>query len=229
MNLFTIPYAGGSANYYSRWKRMINKNIAIVPIEFTGRGKRTTEALYNNIYEAVDDIFKQIKKGITCSSYALFGHSMGALICFELAYLIQDRKLPMPNHIFISGRHAPRLKNDDKAIHLFEKNDFIKEIMAMGGTDKEIFEHAELANYFIPIIKNDLRIVYEYQFEQERIPLDCDFSIFTGKEESYSTEQIMGWSKYTTGYCKFYKFDGGHFFINTETEKIISIINQTLN
>lgn len=228
MKLFTVPFAGGSANYYSRWKRMVNRNIDIVPIELAGRGNRVTDPLYVNINEAVFDVFEQIKNEIISFPYSLFGHSMGALISFELAHFIYKKGLPI-EHLFISGMCAPELKDNKKAIHLLDKDDFIKEIIEMGGTNKEVFESSELTDYFIPIIRNDLSIVHNYKYESERIPLSCGFSIFTGKGDEYTTEQTSGWNKYTTGSCKFYKFGGGHFFINEEIGKISSIINQTLN
>lgn len=229
MKLLTIPFAGGSANYYNRWKQLIDDDIDIISIELKGRGSRIAEPLYEDINEVVLDVFDHINKEITNYPYAMFGHSMGALICFELTCLIKKMKLPMPKHLFLSGMNAPGTDKIRREIHLLEGKDFQNEILAIGGTSKEIFKYPQLLNFYMPIIKNDLRIAYNYIYtKKESVLLDCAFTIFTGKDERYTKEQLKTWNEYTTRSCEFYKFNGGHFFINEETENIISIINQTL-
>jgi len=230
MKVFAIPFGGGSANYYKPWQPMIDKRIELIPLELSGRGNRMFEPLDKSLSHIVDDVYGQIQDRISDVPYALFGHSMGALISFELAQVIRQKQQPLPRHIFLSGINSPRtLHPDDKAIHLLDGDDFKKEILEMGGTGKEIFEHSELVDILVPVLKNDLRNVYEYQKKTLQYPpLTCNFSVLYGTEDRFPQEQVRGWSSYTTGACEFYVFTGNHFFINEHTSKVISIINETL-
>jgi len=105
--LFCIPYAGGSANLYNKWAQTLSKDIELVPLELAGRGTRISEGFYKNLEVAVDDIFNQIVDHIYDSNYAFFGHSLGAFLVYELTQKIMSLNLPLPKHIFFSGRRSP--------------------------------------------------------------------------------------------------------------------------
>ena len=227
MKLFTLAFAGGSASYYLNWKPFLHKEIELIPLELAGRGGRIGESLNSDIDDMVEDVFRRIDKR-KYNDYMFFGHSLGALLAFKLALKIKENDLPMPEHIFFSGRYSPNTyKSNEKILHTLSNEDFKMEILEMGGTSTEIFEHPELTNLFLPILRNDIKIAETYGFVDNSLSIDCDFSILTGKEENYSIEQIEGWRKLTSQNCSFYQFEGGHFFINEERAKIVGLINDT--
>ena len=84
MILFCLPYAGGSEVAYYKWKKYLHPSIELIPIELKGRGKRFNEIFYESLEEAVDDIFENIKDKIINNDYAIYGHSMGSLLSYEL-------------------------------------------------------------------------------------------------------------------------------------------------
>ena len=97
-------------------------------------------------------------------------------------------------------------------------------------TPKEFFEHPELLDVLLPLLKNDFRINESYKFRNGKInAFDFDISIFIGKDEELSAEQIHGWRQHTSKLCSVYYFEGEHFFLNTHFEYIVNIINNTLN
>ncbi len=227
MLLFTLPFAGGSAANYFNWKTYLHNDIQLIPIEYSGRGRRIKESLYTDIHEMNEDIFGFIQNEILDCEYMIFSHSLGALLAFELLHKIKQNNLPLPLHIFFSGRYAPNTnKAEDKILHNLTYEEFKTEILKMGGTTSEIFEHPELTKLFLPVLRNDIKIAETYKFVDNRTPLNCDFSILTGKDEDYTIEQLAGWKKLTSGRCDFYQFQGGHFFINEEREKVVEIINK---
>ncbi|WP_268906141.1 thioesterase II family protein [Clostridium hydrogenum] len=100
MILFCLPYAGGSEAIYYKWKDYLSPSIQLIPIELKGRGKRYNETFYETLDEAINDIFKWIKERIMNDDYAIYGHSMGSILAYELYYKVISEKLRKPKHIF---------------------------------------------------------------------------------------------------------------------------------
>ncbi len=230
MKLFCFPYAGGSSAIFSRWNPFIDSRIEIKPIELAGRGKRINEAYYNSFNEVIDDVLSIIINEIDDNvDYAFFGHSMGAKISYELTQKILRKGLPGPKHIFFSGRGAPYvLDEDEKQYHNLPDDEFKKEIINLGGTPKEFFEHPELLEVFLPLLKSDFKLAERDEIDKEIIPLPCDITLFLGKEEEITPLQVTGWKNYTSGNCSINYYNGGHFFINEKVEEIVGEINNTI-
>jgi len=234
ITLFCLPYAGGTAMIYGKWKDLLPPSIDVFPIELAGRGKRIYEPLYENIREAVDDTFNIIKTHLKNlhSHYAIFGHSMGGLIAYETALKIKENHFPGPSHIFFSGRGAPHVprKQDRKIFHTLPGEEFKKEIIELGGTPKEFFDHPELMEILLPILRNDMKIAetYRYPYGDEIKPFDCDITVFIGKGEEVTADHMFGWRQHTLGVCSVHYFEGEHFFLNDEYMRILAIIRDAL-
>lgn len=216
IDLFCFPYAGGSARaIYSKWEDAIDRSIHIVPMELAGHGVRMMEPPYASISQAVTELFESIRPNIVKRPYALYGHSMGTVFAYEIALVAKEAELPPPVMMFLSGRLPNNiLKNDTKICHLSDE-DFISEILKIGGTSKEVFESTELRNIFIPILRNDYMLVDNYIVKEpiESIASDIVF-FFSDEDKLVSKPEIFEWKKYITGDFNYYEFKGGHFFIN---------------
>ena len=228
MKLFCIPYAGGSEIIFRNWGRKIHPSIQVVPIELKGRGKRFSEFYYQSLEEAVDDILENIKDKIVNEDFAIYGHSMGSLLAYELYYRISDLNLKKPKHIFFSGYKAPSIIRKKENIHTLPNYEFIKRVMELGGTPEELMENKELLEIFLPIIRNDFKIIETYIYEEREEKIACDVSILNGKQDNINLEEILSWKNHVCRKFKVYNFEGNHFFINNNVESISSIINATL-
>lgn len=230
--LFCFPYAGGSAAFYSKWNDQLHHSIDLQPVELAGRGKRVYEPLYRDLGETIDDVFHIIKDQVKVYRYAFFGHSLGALIAYELAMKMKELNLPAPEHIFFSGRGAPHIprSEDRKIYHQLPDDEFRESIMELGGTPKEFFDYPELLEILLPTLKNDFKIseTYSYNHYEDLIPMAHDITVFLGKDESVTAEQMAGWQQHTQSLCSIYYFEGGHFFIHDKMTETAAIINQTL-
>ena len=230
MKLFCFPYAGGSAAIFNQWKKYTGHNVEIRAIELAGRGKRIHEAHYNDFNEVIEDVFSlivdEVKNG---NDYVFFGHSMGAKIAYELTQEILVRGLPGPEHIFFSGRGAPYVLGDDeKEYHKLPDEEFKEEVLKLGGTPKEFFEHPELLEVFLPLLKSDFKMAARELNGEEISPLPCDITVLLGKDEELTPEQIDSWKNYTSGDCTIHYFNGGHFFINEKVEEVVGKINNMI-
>lgn len=228
--LFCFPYAGGSAaTIYARWKQYLHPQVELIPVELAGRGKRIHERLYNDLPEAIEDVFRVIKEQIASSPYVFFGHSLGGLIAFELAHYIHDRGLPGAQHLFISGKSAPHIQNQDKRkYHLMAEDEFKRELIELGGTPPEIFEFPELLQLFLPLLKSDFKLAETDRPSGQPHPLNSQITVFLGRQDNLTQAQCQGWYDLTVHTCNLHYFSGGHFFLHEHTGQIVQLINEAL-
>jgi medium-chain acyl-[acyl-carrier-protein] hydrolase len=226
LKLFCFPYAGGTTSIYNNWRKYLDPQIELHLVELAGRGKRMGEPFYCDWPEMIEDVFPLIKEGIVHTPYAFFGHSMGAQIAYELVHKIKKNRLPYPVHVFFSGRGAPHVeRKDEKIYHLMGKKEFMEELEKLGGTPRDFFENPDFQELFLPLLKNDFRIVETSARRGEICPMDVDITVFLGKNEDVSPEQSDGWKRQTTKQCAVHYFEGGHFFLHDETARLVKLIN----
>ncbi len=231
INLICLPYAGGALSFFKSWEEFLDASIKILPIELQGRGTRYDEPFPNSIDEVVNDIFPLIKEEIeTGIPYAIFGHSLGTLVAFELAKRIQDEELTNPLHVFFSGRATPDTK--DNSLELAEKPDdyFIEELKNYPGIPVEIIKYPELLKYFLPVMRADLQLVGNYTPRRSiQNEISCDISVLFGENDhNYKLEDVKRWSIVTNADSDFYYFKGGHFFVGEFAKEVVEVINKTL-
>jgi medium-chain acyl-[acyl-carrier-protein] hydrolase len=229
IKLFCLAYAGGTAMIYSRWKKWMDKSIEIVPIELAGRGIRGKEPFFASLDEAAEDVYARIKEAADGSPFAIFGHSMGALLTYEVMHKMQDRGDEMPVYAFLSGRNAPHVEVENKMIHLLPDDLFIQEIARIGGTPKEFFEQKQLLDMFIPILKADYKMIETHPFVPKAEKLDVEIAVLGGTEdEDVKVEDLGKWGDLVKRNCSVYVFEGGHFFIFDKYPDIIDLIGSKL-
>jgi len=229
MILFCLPYAGGSESIYYNWQKHLGSSIKLEPIELRGRGKRYNEDFYENFNEAIDDVFLSIRHKIAHNNYAIFGHSLGSLLAYELYYKICNENLIKPKHIFFSGNAAPSAKSEEKELHKLPDNEFMQEIINLGGTPKEVLENDELLQFVLPILRSDIKINEDFIYKERKDKIECDITVFSGKEDDIKLEELLKWRSHCSQGFKVHMIEGNHFFINSNIKSIMNIINSELN
>jgi len=226
-NLFCLPFAGGSFYSYRDFGKHTAEFINVDAIDIPGHGRRMREPLLFNIHEITEDIFNQIKDKLTIQPYALYGHSMGALLAYLLSEKILTRNLPMPEHLFLSGRYAPCIPNKENNWHLLSHEEFTQKIIRYGGIPAEVAAEKDLMDLFVPIMKADFQAVTEYRYEKKE-PLDIPVNVFIGLNENITYSEALKWKDITTKPVSVKQFSGGHFFIFEHLPEIGKIISQSL-
>ncbi|WP_337966386.1 thioesterase domain-containing protein [uncultured Flavobacterium sp.] len=229
IKLFCLPFAGGAANLYEQWNKNLSKEIELCPINLAGRGNRIMEKPYNNLEEAVNDIFNIIKDDISESDYAIFGHSMGALLAYELVQKILNLGKKAPLHVFFSGRKPVHIRKTKKLYSDMNALEFKEAVLSLGVTPREIFENSDLNEIFVPILRSDFKIAETFVERPEIIPFNFDISVLVGKDEEITVEEAEQWKLYTTKKCAVYYIKGGHFFLLNEQQAVIDIVNNHLH
>lgn len=228
IDLFCLHFAGGNKYSYRAFVQKAPSFINIIPLEAPGRGARMGEALLTDIHKMAEDFLRQLKPRLNGKPYAIYGHSMGALVAFLLARKLRDNGHNLPVQLFLTGTSGPsspaRLQNKR---HLLERDAFLQEITALGGLPLEILDSKELLEYIEPIIRKDFMVSENYQYNEE-MPLQIPFTVATGTEENMDEEEILAWQKESTEPVDFRKFEGDHFFIFRHTSEIVDLISKKL-
>ncbi|KEQ21810.1 thioesterase II family protein [Paenibacillus tyrfis] len=229
IKLFCLPYAGASAFIYNKWVNKLNDEIQLVPYELSGHGLRYHEPHYTSFSEIITELESYIKQNVHYGDYyALFGHSMGGTIVYELTHHLLSQGFYKPEIVYISGKGPPGKKRRERLLHLLPDEEFKEEIFKLGNTPREILDDNVFEKYYLPTLRNDFRLLETYLFEKKKDILDCPIAILYGNTDERTADNILDWSKYTKQECYFFEFDGGHFFIHEHFESIIKILNRSL-
>jgi surfactin synthase thioesterase subunit len=228
MKLLCFPYAGGSSVKFLPWKKYLD-GIEVIPVDLSGRGRRMAEPLCETIGEMADDLKKQVVDLVSKEEkYAVYGHSMGALLVYELLHKLLESDFHMPVHVFLSGKNQPHYLSKKPIYHL-EEPKFIKKIIDMGGMPPAFFDNPMMKKMYLPVFRTDFRIVETYQYEkkEQRLPIDITF-FFALFDVVICNKQTKRWADYITGSFKMRYFFGGHFFFIGQEKKITGIIKEIL-
>lgn len=227
INIFCLPFAGGSKHSYNDYSIIAPHEIRLIPIEIPGRGSRIRESLCTDIDQIVQDVFLQIKDRLN-EPYAIYGHSMGALLGYLLTKHIAANALNLPKHLIFSGRKAPSVFKEKNLTYLLPKEEFINELVVLGGSPLEVLNNEDLINFYEPIIRADFMAVENYTYK-DSLPLDVPITVMIGTEEDFTRAQAEAWQKETTTRLELIQFPGGHFFIYQYAKQIVEIITKTLS
>jgi medium-chain acyl-[acyl-carrier-protein] hydrolase len=230
--LFGISYAGASAiAVYSPWNRFLPESIKMVPLDLAGHGKRINEAFAPNVASVVRDLIDTIKAAISDDQpYSIYGHSIGSTLSYELVKGLTVEGCHEPLALFLSGRNPPHHPYRNCYLHLMDDERFLQEIRKLGGTPDEFFKMKDLVATFLPIMRNDYRIIEQYEFEYPIFRSKADICFFKSNNDPLlSTDAVHEWKEYTRGSFKVKHYSGGHFFINDERQAICDAIASELS
>ena len=230
IKLFCIPYSGGSASVYYRWKRLLREEIILCPVELAGRGRRIREPFYETVAEACEDISTLILKELQPSEpYVIYGHSMGALLAFETYYALKAKGADEPEHIFFSGRKAPNDEGEKTEYYKLPEKEFLDVVLGYGGNTQEILQNRELLDMFVPILRADFKIAEVYDYQPHDGKILCDMTVVNGKSDlSVSAGDITMWSDFAGKQCSYQWIGGSHFFITDNCKDTAELINRVL-
>lgn len=220
--IFCIPYAGGSAAAYARWRTLADERVDLIPVQLPGRGARIRERPVDRLDRLAAMLAEALGPRLD-RPFALFGHSMGALLAFETARTLRRTGQPLPAALFVSARRAPQRPSRRPPLHQLSDTELIAELRALDGTPPAVLEDEELLGLMLPIVRADLKAVETHDHHPEP-PLDCPIRAFGGTRDSIAPDDLRAWSVQTTRGFALTMFDGGHFFLNTHYEAMLRIM-----
>lgn len=230
MKLICLPFAGGGSQSFLKWGKAFERDIELFLVDYAGHGRRFCEELTDSFESTLEDIFKQIS-GCTDSEYAIFGHSMGAIYAYELTKLIEKRNMRKPARVFVSGTGAPHTP-EKKILSPLPPAEFMHEIYEFGGMEEDICGEPELMELFYPVLLNDIRNLENYRIEHKDAPrerISVPLTVLCGKlDREFTKAEAEQWKEYTERETDIQEFEGNHFFIFDEKEKVCELIGRRL-
>jgi medium-chain acyl-[acyl-carrier-protein] hydrolase len=211
MRLLCLPHAGAGPSVFRAWHSAM-PDLDIVPVALPGREGRFGEPAARDLTALVDDIIEQCTSWLR-TPFALFGHSMGALVSFELTRALRRRRLPAPERLFVSAFRAPHLPQRRPPLHALPEAALKAELLRLQGTPREVLDQPELMQTVLPTLRRDLEIVERYRYRAEPV-LTCPVTCLAGvADERVSRVELDAWQRHTKGEFGLRLFPGAHFYL----------------
>lgn len=228
LRLFCFPYAGGGALTYRSWPEALPAEVEVCPIQLPGHESRLREPAFEKLGPLVDALVPELLPFLD-RPFAFFGHSMGAMIGFEVARRLRAKGIGGPQQMFVSGRRAPQLPPKyERQTYDLPEAEFIEELGRLNGTPREVLEHPELLELVLPILRADFSICQTYAFTPGE-PLNIPFNVLGGLEdEDVPRTSLEAWREQTNGPFKLHMLPGDHFFVHSARTRICHLVSDEL-
>ncbi|HEX4816253.1 MAG TPA: alpha/beta fold hydrolase [Nonomuraea sp.] len=218
MRLICFPHAGGSATAYFAMSRSLSTEMEVLALQYPGRQDRRSERCVTDLRALADRIHHVLRDQADAPT-AFFGHSMGAVLAFEVAERLRGRS---PVLLFASGRRAPsEFRGGD--VHLRDDDAVIAEIARLDGTDSRLLDDDEVRQMVLPTIRGDYEAVETYAPNEAVI--DVPIVALVGDADPQATvEEARRWERHTTAAFDLHVFPGGHFFLNSNLAAVAQVV-----
>ena len=223
VRLMCLPYAGGSAAIYQPWAAALPADVELWVAQLPGRGRRFGEPCAERIDQLLDGLAPALATS-ECA-YALFGHSMGAALAFELARRARRDGAPAAAYLLVSGLRAPGCAPREE-IHALPDDAFVAELRKLGGMRDEVLREPELLSVLLPMLRADLRLVATWKSAREP-PLSMPIAAFGGlSDAAVPVADLESWREHTLAGFSVHLFPGGHFFLHEAREALIALLSR---
>jgi len=220
-DLVCLPHAGGGGAVFRDWQRHTDV-LRVSAVLLPGRETRLREPAHTDVDALVEELLEPMRQVVT-GQYALYGHSMGALVAFELTRRLRSAGLPMPLGLFLAGADAPQ-RLDPDPVHDLPRDELVAWLEDGHGLDPEALRYPELIDLMLPTVRADLALVETYRHVPQP-PLDVPIRVFRGRGDPYcSTDGARDWALQTTAGCAVSDLDGDHFFVDDHLDRVVALI-----
>jgi medium-chain acyl-[acyl-carrier-protein] hydrolase len=225
-----FPYAGGGASGFRSWAPLMRPGVELYAIQPPGRESRITEANATEFSETVPHAADAVAALLDDPTpVAFFGHSLGALVAYALTQRLERRGARTPSRLLVSACVAPHRRGVVARVHDLPDAEFIDWVRALGGTPDEVWEHAELRQMLLPILRADFRVFATFAEDAGAEPLATPIAAFGGVDDrSIPYDGLAGWQQRTRGEFSLFMSPGDHFFIQSAREAVVARVLRVL-
>lgn len=226
LRLFCLPYAGGGASTYRGWPAHLPADIEVIAVQLPGREERLREPAFTRAPELCQRLVAVLAPYLD-RPFALFGHSMGGLVAFELTRQLRaEGRLPV--RLLVSAHCGPRKAYCLPPVSTMSDRDLLGMLRRMGGTRDEVLDDGDVMKLMLPLLRADLSICESYRYAAAE-PLACPISAFGGILDEYVRRaDVLAWAAETRGGFQARMFPGGHFFLDDARPRLLQAIADDL-
>jgi len=219
--LVCLPHAGGSASFYLPVAQALAGRVDVVAVQYPGRQERRREPVVTSL-PALADRLVPVVAPLLDRPVALFGHSMGAVLGFELALRLEAAGQRL-RRLFVSGRRGPSAHRDE-CFHRLDDPSLVAELRRLNGTDSAILGDAEMLGMILPAVRGDLTAIETYRCAAGST-VGCPITVLVGDDDPRTTvDEARSWAGHTTGGSELFVLPGGHFYLVRRGAEVIDIV-----
>jgi medium-chain acyl-[acyl-carrier-protein] hydrolase len=227
VRMFAFPYAGGSAQIYRTWPARLPQTVELFCLQLPGRGAQLWARPFDRLMPLVQAVADAIRP-LLDRPFVFFGHSMGALIGFELVRELRRRTAPLPQHLFVAGCVAPQRPSPFRTMHLSDE-DFLAELRRINGIPDEAWESPELLKLVLPAVRADCALTETYVYTSEsRLPTAIT-ALGGIADPLVGRADLDGWHAHTSEAFSLRMLHGDHFFVQSASISVLEILARTLS
>lgn len=222
-SLLCVPFAGAGPSFFHPWRALSADRWRVVPVELPGRERRILETPYRNVVEAaknsVDDVVAALGEG---ARTVLFGHSLGAVLAYELVHLLSTRDVRV-ERLVVSGSPGPWTQRERRATGLPDE-EFLERVEEFAGFRHEALDHPEMRELILPVLRADCDMHENYvpsTDEPVSVPI---YSMRGSSDGLVSGEQAQEWRRATTGGFSYAEFPGDHMYLVDHAREVLDAI-----
>lgn len=224
--LVCFPHAGGSASYFAPLAQALPDAVDLVALQYPARQERLSEPGIASIDELVAAILPQLD-GWLDQPFALFGHSMGAIVAYEVARILEHQRGTVPLALVVSGRRAPSTWRDEH-VHRGGDRALVREVVRLGGTPSQLLDDEDVHQMMLPALRSDYRAIETYEW-QPGPPLSCPIWAVLGETDPLTTQvEAQRWAAQTTAHFELRTFRGGHFYLVAHLPELAELLVRSL-
>jgi medium-chain acyl-[acyl-carrier-protein] hydrolase len=225
--LICFPCAGGNAVSYGAWAAALPPDIELFALQLPGRAERFREPPITERTRLMREV-AAAARSLLDRPTVFFGHSLGALLSFELARQLRHQREQMPRRLIVAGRAAPQIPDRDPPIYHLPDDAFIAELQSLGGMPDEVVADRELLEILLPAIRADIFLHESYIYTSEP-PLACPITALGGLgDDNVPINDLRAWQDQTAAAFDLHMFEGGHFFVHAARDGIIRMAIDSL-
>lgn len=223
--LVCLPHAGGAAGYYLPLSQALSPGLEVSAIQYPGRQDRFGEPCVEDVLKLAEEIFQRLRKQADRPP-ALFGHSMGATVAYEVARRLENDGIAVA-HLFVSAARGPACERTER-VHLMDDDGILAEMRRQGGTDAALLRDKDLMRLVLGTIRGDYRAIETYRHTGG--PVECPVTALAGDgDRSTTLDAARSWEGHTRGPFELRVFSGGHFYLNDHLDGVAGVIRSALS
>ncbi|MGC4749212.1 thioesterase II family protein [Micromonospora sp. DT201] len=225
--LVCFPHAGGAASFFVPTAQALAPVADVLAVQYPGRHDRLAEPGLTDV-GALADAVHAAMIGLPALPLTLFGHSMGAVVAYEVARRLRRAQPGASLHLVVSGRRAPHLGRRD-APRLDDDRALLAHVRALGGTANDLLDDADLCELILPALRADYQAVGAYEWAADGQPPPCSITALTGDQDPYATpSEVEAWRQHSRDPFVLEVLPGKHFYLVDQTAAVHRILRDRL-
>ncbi|RNJ41180.1 hypothetical protein B5V01_26190 [Mesorhizobium erdmanii] len=222
--IICFPHGGGSVQSFRTWSDYLPEDVELICLDLPGRGKRSAEAVIRSM-DALVPMVTEALRGYSDRPFVFFGHSVGALVAYEIARSLEKAGRPTPFHVVVSAHKSADEPADEPPMYRYMDDKLADAVRILGLVPKEALANEELLhNFILPPLRADLELAETYD-RKLPTPLNAAITAMGGvQDETINANDLDEWRRLTTSRFARIMFDSDHFFTHSMTAEVVSTL-----